>query len=180
MIYVFLADGFEEIEALTPVDILRRAGQTVMTVGVTGKTVMGAHKIPVCADVLIDDIDITVAKAVILPGGMPGTLNLQNDKRVIDAVNYVYENGKLVCAICAAPSVLGGMGLLNGKTAVCYPGFEEKLSGAVIGKNKVERDGNIITSRGPGTASEFGFKILKAVTENEKLCEEIKSGMLFD
>lgn len=162
MIYLFLADGFEEVEALAPLDILRRAGKEVITVGVTGKTVMGAHNIPVVADVTVDGISGN-PEAVILPGGMPGTTNLEACEAVKNAVQSAYDRGDLVCAICAAPSVLGHMGLLEGKKATCFPGFENDLYGAHVSGDSVCKDGNVITAKGAGVALEFGFAITEAL-----------------
>ncbi|MBR2877644.1 MAG: DJ-1/PfpI family protein [Clostridia bacterium] len=177
MIYVFLAEGFEEIEALATVDILRRAEMDVRTVSVTGeKEVTGAHAITVTADITeinLDDVD-----AVILPGGMPGTLNLKASDKVQDAIKYSFDNNKLMCAICAAPLVFGGAGFLKGKKAACYPGFEHELIGADVAYEPVVRDGNIITSRGAGTAHLFAFEILKYFGK-EKEAAELCKGMIY-
>lgn len=177
MIYVFLAEGFEEIEALATVDILRRAEMDVRTVSVTGeKEVTGAHAITVTADITeinLDDVD-----AVILPGGMPGTLNLKASDKVQDAIKYSFDNNKLMCAICAAPLVFGGAGFLKGKKAACYPGFEPELIGADVVYEPVVRDGNIITSRGAGTAHLFAFEILKYFGK-EKKAAELYKGMIY-
>ncbi|MBR2471937.1 MAG: DJ-1/PfpI family protein [Clostridia bacterium] len=177
MIYVFLAEGFEEIEALATVDILRRAGMDVGTVSVTGeREVTGAHAITVTADITeinLDDVD-----AVILPGGMPGTLNLKASDKVQDAIKYSFDNNKLMCAICAAPLVFGGAGFLKGKKAACYPGFEPELIGADVVYEPVVRDGNIITSRGAGTAHLFAFEILKYFGK-EKEAAELYKGMIY-
>jgi len=160
MIYLFLADGFEEIEAIAPLDMLRRAGQEVRTVGVTGKVATGAHNVPVTCDMVLgdaafsDDLD-----AVILPGGMPGTRHLDASDDVRSLVSACNEHGRLVCAICAAPSVLGHLGILEGKEATCFPGFEGELKGAALSKDPVAEDGNVITSRGAGTALLFGEAI---------------------
>ena len=169
MIYVFLAEGFEEAEALVPVDILRRGEVEVATVGVTGKTVTGSHGIPVVCDVMACEIrpDET-CEAVILPGGMPGTLNLEKSPTVQQFVDYAAKNNIILGAICAAPSILGHKGILNGKKATCYMGFEEQLIGADICQDPVCIDGNIITAYGAGAAFDFGFAILTAVTGNDK------------
>lgn len=162
MIYLFLAEGFEEIEALAPLDILRRAGRCVQTVGVTGTVVTGAHGIPVVCDTAADSLT-EQPEAVILPGGMPGTLNLEKSAAVCESVRETYARGGLVCAICAAPSVLGHMGLLQGKKATCYPGFEKELKGAELSADSVCRDGNLITAKGAGVALDFGFCIAEAL-----------------
>ena len=176
MIYVFLADGFEEVEALAPVDILRRAGFDVKTVGVTGKYVSGSHGIKVEADVLKDELCKTSLQAVILPGGMPGTVNLKADETVNEYVTYAAENNILIGAICAAPSILGSMGLLNGKRAVCFPGFEKELLGATIEDLPAVCDGNIVTAKGAGAAFDFGFKLLQVLTD-EQTAENLAKNM---
>lgn len=178
MIYLMLADGFEEIEALTPLDILRRADIEVRTVGVTGKTVTGAHNIPVTADISIDDIILKDMSAIILPGGMPGTLNLKNNKQVENAVLYAADNNLLIAAICAAPSILGNLGLLEAKEAICFPGFEEQLKGAKISQDKVVKSGNIITAAGAGVAAEFGFEILSTLKDNDT-ANKLKKAMIY-
>ena len=177
MIYVFLAEGFEEIEALATVDILRRAGMDVRTVSVNGeREVTGAHAITVTAD--ITEINLDDMDAVILPGGMPGTLNLKASDKVQDAIKYAFDNNKLMCAICGAPLVFGGAGFLKGKKAACYPGFEPELIGADVVYEPVARDGNIITSRGAGTAHLFAFEILKYFGK-EKEAAELYKGMIY-
>lgn len=169
MIYVFLAEGFEEVEALATVDVLRRAGIEVKTVGVTGATVSGSHSISVVCDAFIDDVtpDESI-EAVVLPGGMPGTLNLEKSDKVNEFIDYAYANGKYVCAICAAPSILGKKGLLEGKEAICFPGFEEYLYGAKVSANSVCVDGKIITAKACGVALKFGKVIAEQFVGKEK------------
>lgn len=168
MIYLFLADGFEEIEALAPLDILRRAGKEVCTVGVTGRTVTGSHGIPVVCDAVLEDVDPDeTPEAVILPGGMPGTKRLDENLFVCAFTKAVYKNGGLVCAICAAPSVLGHIGILAGRQVTCFPGFEPELTGAKLSAQSVVRDGNVITAKGAGVALEFGFAIAAALCGEE-------------
>ena len=137
MIYVFLANGFEEIEALAPVDILRRAELEVKTVGVGGKTITGSHGITVTADIEEKDVTTDDMELMILPGGMPGTLNLEKSPIVTTCAEYCAKNDIYLAAICAAPSVLGHLGLLNGKEAICFPGFEGELKGATISEKPV-------------------------------------------
>ena len=162
MIYIFLADGFEEVEALGPADILRRAGLEVALVGVGGKTVKGSHGISVVCDICESEITLdSNADAIFLPGGMPGTINLEKSSIVQSAIDFAADNEKLICAICAAPSILGHKGLLKGKTAICFPGFEKELEGAGISESFVCRDGNIITAKGMGSAVEFGLRIVE-------------------
>lgn len=178
MIYLFLAEGFEEIEALTPVDVLRRAGLELKTVAVgKSKTVKGAHGIEVVADILEGELDNTVPKAIILPGGMPGTVNLEESEIVIDTLTRSMINGSLVCAICAAPSILGISGYLKNKSATCYPGFESYLDGAKFTNERVVRDGNIITAKGMGCAAEFALCIVEALCGKEK-ADEVALGAI--
>ncbi len=172
---MFLADGFEEVEALCPLDILKRAGIPVRTVGVTGKEVTGSHGIRVTADLGPKEYNGEGLSGIILPGGMPGTLNLDASPMVDEAIYEAYNGGYLVCAICAAPSVLGKRGLLNGVKAVCFPGFESKLEGAILTDARVQRDGNIITAVGMGAAYEFGLEIVAAHKSREEACELAKA-----
>lgn len=170
MIAVFLADGFEEIEALTPVDCLRRCEKKVVTVGVGGQVVRGSHGIKVVAD--YEDIEFAPGddlEAIILPGGMPGTLNLEKNETVQYTIDFCAQRGILIAAICAAPSILGHKGLLNGKKATCYIGFEDQLSGAeVITDAAAVTDGNIITACGMGAALEFSCEIVKKLISKER------------
>lgn len=168
MIYIFLADGFEEIEALTPLDIFRRAGLDTLTVSITDSaTVTGAHNIPVIADTTLNKVDLSNADLLLLPGGMPGTRYLGDCTLLCEAVTAQANAGKPIAAICAAPSVLGKLGLLIGKEAICYPGFEEALTGASISAQKVVRDGNIVTAAGMGVALEFSLECLRLLGHAE-------------
>ena len=167
MIYVFLAEGFEECEALAPVDILRRAGLDVKTVGVGSKTVTGSHGIPVVCDIDEANTVFDSLEAVILPGGMPGTLNLEKSETVQKFIDFAANNNLLIGAICAAPSILGHKNLLNGKKATCFTGFEKDLLGATATNDPVTQDGNIITAYGAGAAFDFGFKLLEYLTDTE-------------
>lgn len=178
MVYLFLAEGHEEIEALTPLDILRRAGVPVKTVGVGGKTVKGAHGIPVVADITDESADFSDIDAIILPGGMPGTLNLQKSEQVNAAIQKATERKSLIAAICAAPMILGELGLLSGREAICFPGFEDKLNGATISNNPVCRSGNIITACGAGVAAEFGFAVLTYL-KSESEAAELRKAMKY-
>lgn len=169
MIYLFLAEGFEEIEALTPVDVLRRAGLELKTVAVgNSKTVKGAHGIEIVADILETELEADIPEAIILPGGMPGTTNLEESATVIDTLMRGMINGSLVCAICAAPSILGICGYLKSRKATCYPGFEQYLDGATFTDERVVRDGNIITAKGMGCAAEFALCIVEALLGKDK------------
>ena len=173
MVYMFLADGFEEVEALAPLDILRRCGVDVVTLGVTGEYVTGAHNIIVKADALLNEADLSNVDAVILPGGLGGTENMDASEEVKRIVQYAADNGKLVCAICAAPSILGKMGLLEGKEATCYPGFEDTFKGGKYIKRSVVKSDNFITSDGMGSAYKFGFEIASALC-GEETAEKVK------
>lgn len=174
MFYVFLANGFEETEALVPVDMLRRAGVDTVTVGVGGKYITGAHSITVEADITADNADINSDfEGIMLPGGMPGTANLSLSKCVREFIERAVSDSKLICAICAAPSVLGEMGVLKGKKAICFPGYEDKLKGAEISNESVCRDGNIITAKGAGVSLEFAFAVISYLKGSE-LSQKIK------
>ena len=163
MIYVFLAPGFEETEALATVDILRRAGDNVATVGVMDNVIKGAHGIRVVTDVTMQDVQGTHPDVIVLPGGMPGTLHLENCQWLAEMIREAYRDGKLIAAICAAPSILGHMGLLTNRKATCFPGFEGELLGAEVVPQQVCRDGQFITANGPGAAMAFGLEIVRAL-----------------
>lgn len=160
MYYLFLAEGFEITEAMAPLDIMRRAKLNVKTVGVTGDFVTSSHGVTVKPDMDLTALSYDDLEGVILPGGMPGTLNLEASEKVLAFVRHSYENGKLVAAICAAPSIFGHMELLEGKNATCFPGFEKDLKGANATGKHVETDGNVITAKGAGCAIEFGQAIV--------------------
>lgn len=176
MVYIFFADGFEEIEAFAAADVLRRADLEVVTVGIGGKNITGAHGITVVTD--IEDKEITTDKisAVVLPGGMPGTLNLEKSPIVRTCIDYCISNALYIGAICAAPSILGHMGYLNGKKAICFPGFEEQLTGAEIVDAPAVADGKIITGKGPGAAVDFALELVKKL-KSENLADSIKQSM---
>ena len=168
MVYVFLADGFEEIEALTPVDMLRRAGVAVTTLGVGGKKeIRGAHGIVVTADAPDTAFDDEKPQMVVLPGGMPGAVNLDASPVVTRALAAAAAGGGFLCAICAAPLVLGHRGYLVGKKATCYPGFENELKGARTERDAVVRDGNIITGAGMGVDLDFALSLVAALCGDE-------------
>ena len=159
MVYVFLAQGFEEVEALSPVDVLRRCGVEVKTVGVGEKTVVSSHNVPVIADITDSEVTKENLEAVILPGGMPGTLNLEKSAVVQEYIDYAVENDLYVCAICAAPSILGHKNLLNGRKATCFPGFEKDLYGAEATGDLAVADGKFITGKGAGCTLNFALLI---------------------
>ena len=177
MIYMFLADGFEEVEALCPLDVLRRAGLEVTTVGIGGKdTVVGAHGIVVQADIPDVMYRDSSPEMVILPGGMPGSSNLDASKIVDAALRVASKKGAYMCAICAAPMVLGKRGYLAGKSAVCYPGFEEYLVEAEVSEDTVVCDGKIITAKGMGAAFEFGLALVEAL-KGKEVADRVKASV---
>ena len=179
MVYLFLADGFEEIEALCVLDFLRRAGVEVKTVGVGGSLVTGSHGITVSADMKEEELDYGCDfDMVILPGGMPGSVNLDNSSVVDKMVKRAMDEDKFVCAICAAPFILGKRGILKGKRATCYPGFEGQLEGAEIVDAGVVRDGKIITGRAMGSAHDFGLEIVEALCGKE-MRTKLKDAVLY-
>ena len=173
MVVVFLANGFEEIEALATVDILRRAGLAVCTVGIGGHTITGAHGIVVHTDVADDETlpILSELQAVVLPGGLPGTTNLAASTTVTEYVMDASRSDVLVAAICAAPSILGGLGLLRGKCATCYPGYEDTLMGATVCNDSVVSDGGCITARGAGVTTDFALAIVSQLISPVKARE---------
>lgn len=174
---MFLADGFEEVEALCPLDILRRAGVEVTTVGVGRDVIRGAHGITVFADIPDTMYRDANPEMIILPGGMPGAKNLDECRTVDAALRAAHRKGAFVAAICAAPFVLGKRGMLEGKRAVCYPGFEDELVGAVVdGERTVVRDGRVITAKGMGAAFEFGLELVRALRDDET-AEKIRNSV---
>lgn len=180
-VYVFLADGFEDIEALIPVDVLRRGGVDVVTVSVMdySQVVESAHGVQMVADALFDDCDFSDADLLLLPGGMPGASNLYEHAGLCAAVKKHAATGRLLAAICAAPAVvLGQLGLLQGRRATCYPGFEQLLSGATYTADLFTVDGNITTGEGPAAALPFAYSLLAQLT-NEETAKQIATGMRY-
>ncbi|MFA5327206.1 MAG: DJ-1 family glyoxalase III [Prolixibacteraceae bacterium] len=168
-IAVHLADGFEEIEAVSIIDVLRRADIQVLVVSVTGKTeVTGAHQLKVKADILFEEVNYEEVFMIVLPGGMPGASNLDAHAGLKEIIQKFNSSGKQLAAICAAPLVYGNLGILEDKQAVCYPGFENYLKGAEVLTIPVVESGNVITSRGPGTAIKFALKIVEKAVSAEK------------
>lgn len=179
MYYLFLAEGFEEVEAFTPLDYLRRAGVAIRSVGVTGEYVTGAHGITVKTDMGIKDVMIGDSlEGIILPGGMPGVKNLETSLDVNKLLIYAAAHGRLIGAICAAPSIIGKLGLLDSRHATCYPGFEDTLKMALVETDKVVVDGSFITSRGAGTANEFAFALIEYLKGRET-ADRIAEGVIF-
>lgn len=178
-IYVFLADGFETVEALAVVDLLRRAGHRVQTVSIMEKTlVTSAQQIGVEADLLFEEAVLEEDALLVLPGGMPGTKYLAAHSGLTGLLKTWDKNNRRIGAICAAPSVLGSLGILEQKHAVCYPGFEEMLTGAIVEKKEVVTDGNVTTSRGMGTAIPFGLELIRLL-DGEKTAQKIKESIIY-
>ena len=176
---IFMADGCEEIEGLTVVDVVRRAKMEIVMLSITGKKeVTSSHGVTFLADALAEETGYEDLDGIVLPGGMPGTMHLLENETVNAVIRKFAEEGKMVAAICAAPSVLGAAGLLEGKHATCHPGFEEKLTGATTSEDEVVVDGNIITSRGMGTAIDFAAALI-ARLQDEKKAEEIKASIIY-
>jgi 4-methyl-5(b-hydroxyethyl)-thiazole monophosphate biosynthesis len=179
MVHVLLATGFEEVEAITTIDILRRCGIEVEVLSVTGaRMITGAHGISVNADGLIRKSTIAQSECIILPGGMPGVKNLQVSECLRKSTLAHFAEGKLLAAICAAPMILGAWGLLAGKRVTCYPGCESGLNGGKYLKKRVVKDENLITANGPGAASDFAFEIA-AILRGEDVVKEVKKAMGF-
>ncbi|MBE6671031.1 MAG: DJ-1/PfpI family protein [Ruminococcaceae bacterium] len=177
MVYIFLADGFEEIEALTPIDMLRRADIAITSVSINEtEVVTGAHGIKVVADRTIDNTPVEDIDMVILPGGLPGADNLRANSKVQSFIDKAYAEDKYLCAICAAPRILGEKGILSGKKATCYPGFEKYLEGAEILKDGCVTDGKVITAMGMGKSIDFSLAIIKAL-KNADTAEKIKNAI---
>ena len=177
-ICIFLAEGFEEMEAMFPLDVMRRGGLNVKTVSVTGeKTVVSSHQVPIVADMLFEDLKEEDVEMVVLPGGLPGATNLDAHEGLGKLIMTFAEAGRPLSAICAAPLVYGKRGLLKGKKVTCYPGFEKYLEGAEYTAALVEKDGNFITGKGPGAAMVFSFAIAEKYVGAEKVTE-LKQGMM--
>lgn len=177
-VFLFLATGFEEIEALGTVDILRRGGVRVSTVSIMGDSkVMGAHNVPVIADYVFEEADFSAADALILPGGIPGSNHLNTCTRLKELIKEKVKDDILLGAVCAGPMVLGGLGLLKGRKACCFPNFEPTMIGAIPSDNGVEVDGNIVTAKGPGFVFEFGLTLLKMLRD-EEIASEVAAALL--
>ena len=176
MVYMLLGTGFEETEAIAPLDLLRRAGVDILTVGVTGKTVYGSHKIGIEADITIEEMDLTNLEMIILPGGLGGVTSIRGCQAAMDAVRFAYENGKYTAAICAGPTVLADLGIPDGKNATCYPGCEDKMGRAKMVNAAAVTDGKLITGTSAGCAVSFGLAliaVLKGQEEAERIAKQI-------
>lgn len=174
MVYMLLGTGFEETEAIAPLDLLRRAGVEILTVGINGKTVSGSHKIKVEADITIGEMDLTDVEMVIIPGGLGGVVSLRASEAALDALKFAWENGKYVAAICAGPTVLADLGITDGLRATCYPGQEEHMGSALMQENAaVVTDGRLITGTSAGCAIPFGLALVEAL-KGKEIAETIK------
>ena len=177
MVYMLLGTGFEETEAIAPLDLLRRAGVDIMTVGVNGKTVYGSHKIGIEADILLSEMDLTNLDMIILPGGLGGVTSVRASEEAMNALRFAWDNGKFVAAICAGPTVLADLGITSGKKATCYPGCEDGMGDAIMVPNAAAvRDGRLITGTSAGCAIPFGLeliKVLKGEHEAERIATQI-------
>ncbi len=180
MVYVLLGTGFEEIEALTPVDLLRRAGIDVLTVGINGNTVFGGHNIGVAADITLDEMDLTDLEMIVLPGGLGGVASCRASEQALDALTFAWENGKYVAAICAGPTVLSDLHITDGKEVTCYPGCEADMPNAkYIPNTACIQDGMLITGTSAGCAIPFALKLIEALKGTEaakKVAEQIVIG----
>ena len=163
MVYVLLGTGFEETEAIAPIDLLRRAGIPVLTVGLNGKIIYGGHGIGVEADILIDEMDLTDMEMIVLPGGLGGVASIRACEKAMDAIRFAHENGKFTAAICAGPTVLGDLGITNGKNATCYPGCESGMGSANMVHAAAVQDGMLITGTSAGCAVPFGLQLIAAL-----------------
>ena len=164
MVYVLLGTGFEEIEAMTPVDLLRRAGVDVITVGINGKTVFGGHGIGIVADITIDELDLQAPEMVVLPGGLGGVTSIRGCQKAMDAIRTAYACEKYIAAICAGPTVLAELGITDGRQAVCYPGCEEEMGSAhILAHAPCIRDGRVITAASAGCATAFALELIAAL-----------------
>ena len=167
MVYVLLGTGFEETEAIAPIDLMRRAGIQVLTVGLNGKVIYGGHGIGVEADITVDEMDLTDLEMIVLPGGLGGVASIRGCEQAMNAIRFAYENGKFTAAICAGPTVLGDLGITDGRNATCYPGCEGGMGSANIQNAAAVRDGKLITGTSAGCAVPFGLALIAALKGQE-------------
>lgn len=179
MVYILLAQGFEEMEALVPADLLRRAGAEVALVGLDAPAITGSHSISVSTDLLLEDVTLQPSDMLVLPGGLGGVMSMKASRRATDFIQNAYQSGCWVTAICAAPTLLAQLGILKGRKAVCYPGMEDQLTDAIVTPEQaVVVDGRVITSRAAGSAYEFGFALISALFDHKK-SEEVRYGIKY-
>ena len=177
MVYVLLGKGFEEVEALAPVDILRRGGINVTTCGIGGREVVGSHGIPVMADILVEELNPEQADMIVLPGGLGGVASIRGSEKALSAISAVHARGGFVAAICAAPTILAELNITDGKKATCYPGMEDQMGNAHMENAAVTTDGKIICGRAAGSAMAFGLALLRALGGKEK-AETVRNAMV--
>ena len=168
MVYVLLGTGFEETEAIAPIDLMRRAGISVLTVGINGKVICGGHGIGVEADITAGEMDLTDLEMIVLPGGLGGVKSIRESEKAMDAIRFAHENDKFVAAICAGPTILAQLGITDGKDAVCYPGCEEEMGSANMITAPCVRSGKVITGTSAGCAVPFGLKLVEALKGAEE------------
>lgn len=168
MVYMLLGTGFEETEAIAPLDLLRRAGVEILTVGIGGKTIYGAHNIGITADITLEEMDLTAMEMIVLPGGLGGVTSIRSSKEAMDAIRFAWENDKFTAAICAGPTVLADLGITDGKQTTCYPGCESGMGSAnCVSGVAAMRDGNVITGTSAGCAVPFGLMLIEALKGKE-------------
>ena len=172
MVYMLLGTGFEETEAIAPLDLLRRAGVSIATVGINGKVVYGSHGIGVEADLLLEEMDLTNLEMIILPGGLGGVASIKASAPAMEAVKFAYENGKYTAAICAGPTILAMLGITDGKKATCYPGCEDQMGSAIMTEAAAVTDGTVITGTSAGCAVPFGLALIAAL-KGQEMAEKI-------
>lgn len=178
MVYIVLGNGFEEMEAIAPWDILRRGNVEVCYAGIGGREIVGGHGLRVCADRTVEELQLSDLDMIVLPGGMGGVHSILGSEAALAAVKAAWEQGSYVAAICAAPMVLAKLGITDGKQATCYPGLEGKMGGACMISASVVRDGRLITGRGPGAAVDFGLALLETLTDRDT-AESVRGGMVY-
>ena len=178
MVYIILGTGFEEIEAVAPCDILRRGGVEVKFAGIGGTLIKGGNGITVQADCTVEEMDLDNMELIMLPGGMGGVRSILGSETALNAVKYAYESGKLVSAICAAPTILAKLGITDGKQATVYPGMEEQMGSAMMQDANAVRDGKVLTGRAPGAALEFGYMLLEAL-KGAEAAQKVRGGMVY-
>ena len=178
MVYILLGTGFEEIEAVSPCDILRRGGVEVQFAGIGGRAITGGNGITVQADCTVEELDMDAMEMIVLPGGLGGVRSVEGSEAALAAVRYAAEHGKFVTAICAAPTVLARLGITDGKHATCYPGMEEQMGNAIMEDAAAVADGRVLTGRAPGAALDFGYLLLEAL-KGAETAARVRGGMVY-
>lgn len=178
MVYIILGKGFEEAEALVPCDLLRRAGVDVRFAGIGGKQITGSRGITLCADCTVEETDLTAAEMLVLPGGLGGVASILESPAVLSAVRSVYESGRYVAAICAAPTVLARLGITDGKNATCYPGMEGEMGSAKMQDLPAVTDGRVITGRAAGAAFDFALALITAL-RGQEIAAQVAAGIVY-